>query len=276
MTTALEVAIPSHRLPTLTASDLKGQIRLIQEAMRSVMKKGVHYGVVPGTPKPSLWKPGAEVLQTLFHIAPSYRTEDLSDSDCVRYRVTCVGTHQTSGIVMGEGMGEASSNEAKYKWKGAGQREYDATDDSRRRIKYSGKDGEEFETRQVRVEPADVANTILKMACKRAQVAMALNVTGASDMFTQDLEDLPEGVVDPQAQAEQPRTKPATQTPKATNGGKGFATEKQLGMIGKKIDAAGIRETDFLKRFDLGRLDELPFDQVDAALRYIAEAVNAP
>jgi hypothetical protein len=30
------------------------------------------------------------------------------------------------------------------------------------------------------------------MACKRAQVAMTLNVTAASDIFTQDIEDLPE------------------------------------------------------------------------------------
>jgi hypothetical protein len=30
------------------------------------------------------------------------------------------------------------------------------------------------------------------MACKRAMVAMILNVTAASDIFTQDIEDLPE------------------------------------------------------------------------------------
>jgi hypothetical protein len=42
----------------------------------------------------------------------------------------------------------------------------------------------------VRTEPADLANTVLKMACKRAKMAMVLNVTAASDCFTQDLEDL--------------------------------------------------------------------------------------
>ncbi|MGA9670643.1 MAG: hypothetical protein WBQ94_15640 [Terracidiphilus sp.] len=45
---------------------------------------------------------------------------------------------------------------------------------------------------QVRQEPADLANTILKMAKKRSQIDATLTVTGASSMFEQDLEDLPE------------------------------------------------------------------------------------
>ena len=47
-----------------------------------------------------------------------------------------------------------------------------------------------------RVENPDVAdtyNTVLKMAKKRAQVDATLTVVGASDILTQDLEDLPAG-----------------------------------------------------------------------------------
>ena len=47
-----------------------------------------------------------------------------------------------------------------------------------------------YTVQQVRTESADLANTVLKMACKRAKIAMVLNVTAASDMFGQDLEDL--------------------------------------------------------------------------------------
>jgi hypothetical protein len=38
---------------------------------------------------------------------------------------------------------------------------------------------------------ADVYNTVLKMAKKRAQVDATLTAVGASDLLTQDLEDLP-------------------------------------------------------------------------------------
>jgi hypothetical protein len=184
----------------LSAADIRGNVNLIQEVMKAVMigpskdyPEGVHYGKIPGTPKPTLYKPGAEVLCATFRIAPSYKTEDLSTDDYIRYRITCIGTHQTTGIVLGEGMGECSSNEEKYKWRKAGAKEWEATPENRRRIKYGfSRDRGDYEIKQVRTEPADLANTILKMAAKRAQVAMTLNVTAASDIFTQDIEDLPE------------------------------------------------------------------------------------
>jgi hypothetical protein len=176
----------------MTSMQVVAQVRLIQEVMTAVMKEGTHFGTIPGTPKPSLWKPGAEVLCATFRIAPSYQIEDLSTSDSIRYRVRCIGTHQISRVVLGEGFGECSSNEEKSKWRKAANKEFDATPVDRRRVKYARGSNGDYEIKQVRTEPADVANTILKMACKRAQVAMTLNVTAASDIFTQDIEDLPE------------------------------------------------------------------------------------
>ena len=182
------MVIEQKHLP-MTAADVRAHVNLIQEVMQSVMKDGTHFGKIPGTPKPSLWKAGAEKIAQTFHIAVSYRTDELPTPNGVRYRVTAIGTHQMSGVVMGEGVGECSSNEEKYKWRKANSaKEFDATPENMRRTKY----GKDYETKQVRTEPADVANTILKMACKRAQVAMTLNVTAASDIFTQDIEDLPE------------------------------------------------------------------------------------
>jgi hypothetical protein len=92
--------------------------------------------------------------------------------------------------VLGEGIGECSSNEEKYKWRKAYDEEWNATPENRRRIKFG-----KYKDKQVRTEPADVANTILKMAKKRAQVDAVITCTAASDIFTQDIEDLPEEVV---------------------------------------------------------------------------------
>lgn len=187
-----EIAVVTEQR-ALTAGEIRAHVNRVQEVMKAVMQKETHYGVVPGSKKPSLYKPGAEVLCVTFRVAPSYKIEDLSNSDCVRYRITCVGTHQTSGIVLGEGVGECSSNEEKYKWRRAVCiEEFEDTPTDRRRVKYSTYQGKVQKTNQVRTEPADIANTVLKMAVKRAQVAMTLNVTAASDCFTQDIEDLPE------------------------------------------------------------------------------------
>jgi hypothetical protein len=169
----------------MAVAEIISHVALVQEVMRAVMKPDVHYGVIPGTDKPTLYKQGAEVLCMAFRVADAYQVEDLSTPDVVRYRVTCIGTHQTTGTVLGTGMGEASSAEEKYKWRKAWDEEFDATPANMRRIK-TGK----YKTKQVRTEPPDLANTILKMANKRAKIAMTINVTACGDMFGQDLEDM--------------------------------------------------------------------------------------
>lgn len=278
------VATQPMQVMALTAENIKAQVQLIQKVMRSVMKEGTHYGKIPGVDKKMLFKPGAEVLCATFRIAPSYQIDDLSDGDSIRYRVRCVATHQGTGTVLGEGMGEGSTNEEKYRWRAAVCiEEFDDTPEDRRRIKWKRGNNGNFTIEQVRVVPADIANTVLKMACKRAQVAMTLNVTAASDIFTQDLEDMPEELRgadhggDDQRQEPQQRQqqKPATQAPRATNGnssgGGGKATEKQVKLIFARMDSAGIPENELLTRYGIQHLNEIPFAKVDDALAWIAQ-----
>lgn len=176
-----------------SAVEIRQRVNLVQEVMQGIMKRDTHYGTIPGTPKPTLYKPGAEVLCVTFRVAQTYRIEDLSTPDIARYRVTCIGTHQTTGIVLGEGLGECSSGEEKYKWRSAVcLEEFETTPENLRRVKFGKKSGGFYKANQVRTEAADLSNTVLKMACKRAMIAMTLNVTAASDIFTQDIEDLPE------------------------------------------------------------------------------------
>lgn len=166
--------------------------KTVQEVMKSVMKPNVHYGTIPGAgDKPTLLKSGAEVLCMTFRIADKYVVTDLSSPGSIRYRVTCVAEHQQTGETLGSGLGECSTDEEKYRWrKAVCKEEFEATAPDMRRVKYGRKQGGHYTVEQVRTEPADLANTVLKMACKRAKIAMVLNVTAASDMFSQDLEDL--------------------------------------------------------------------------------------
>jgi len=176
----------------MAVADIISHVAMVQEVMRAVMKPDVHYGVIPGTDKPTLLKQGAEVLCMAFRVADTYSVEDLSTAETVRYRVTCSGTHQHSGTVLGSGMGEASSGEEKYKWRKAYKDEFEATPSNLRREKkgWDKKKRQAYSVMQVRTEPADLANTILKMANKRAKIAMTINVTACGDMFGQDLEDM--------------------------------------------------------------------------------------
>ncbi len=202
-----------------TAVEIRAQVNLIQEVMKAVMIDGVHFGTIPGTPKPTLYKPGSEKILSTFRIAIEPIVTDLSTHDEARYRVETRATSQGNGMYLGSGTGEASSNEEKYKWrKAVCQEEFDETPEDRRRQvwKKGYQDKPNYQIAQVRTNHADVANTILKMAKKRSQIDVTLTVTAASDVFSQDIEDLPEGVREAVAHDEgsqAPAARPAPQPP---------------------------------------------------------------
>jgi hypothetical protein len=187
-----------HRAQTevdrpLTVAEIRAHVNLIQDVMRSVMIEGIHYGKIPGMSKPTLYKPGAEKILVTFRIATEPIVEDLSTPDAIRYRAKLVATSQTSGLCLGSSVGECSSDEEKYRWRAAiCDGEFDDTlPDSRRVVWKRQWGGSPEKVRQVRTNPADIANTILKMAVKRGKIAVTLDVTAASDIFAQGVEDLP-------------------------------------------------------------------------------------
>ena len=207
-------AVDNYGSRSLTAADVRAQVNLMQDVMKEVMIKDTHYGIIPGTKTPSLYKPGAEKLMATFRLSADPEVEDLSRNGEIHYRVK-VRLGSSSGVFLGAGIGECSSSEEKYAWRAAiCDEEFEATPENRRRVKFAKWQGRVETKKQVRTNPADVANTILKMAKKRGLVDAILTVTAASDLFTQDIEDLPPEVV-----AEivgQQRVNPATAAAQAT------------------------------------------------------------
>ncbi|KAA0257514.1 hypothetical protein FHQ18_09230 [Deferribacter autotrophicus] len=143
--------------PVLTPQDIVHQVNLIQEVMKTVMKEGEHYGIIPGTNKPTLYKAGAEKLLITFRLDPEYEViSSVHEKDFVSYTVKCTLYHINTGNRVSSGLGSCNSREKKYR----------------------------------KQNPYDIDNTILKMASKRALIAAVLNGTAASDIFTQDIEDI--------------------------------------------------------------------------------------
>lgn len=180
---------------SLTAADVRAQVNLMQDVMQEVMQKDTHFGVIPGTKQPSLYKAGAEKIMSTFRLAADPEVEELGRDGEVHYRVK-VRILSASGQFLGAGIGECSSSEDKYAWRAAiCKEEFELTPENRRRVKFSKYQGKVEKKEQVRTNPADVSNTVLKMAKKRGLIDGVLTVTAASDLFTQDIEDLPPDVV---------------------------------------------------------------------------------
>ena len=191
------------------------QVSSIQKLMKLAMKKDVHFGTIPGTKKPTLYKDGAEKLSLMFRLAPKYDIEKVDLKEGHReYEITCSLSHVLTGNFFGQGVGSCSSLESKFRWRNAqrvcpvcgmetiikGKEEYGGG-----WLCYlkKGGCGEKYETEDKRItdqvigkvenpDIADIFNTVKKMAKKRAFVDAMLTATAASDIFSQDIEDLKE------------------------------------------------------------------------------------
>lgn len=184
---------------------IQQNIARVQMLKKEVLKEGTDFGVIPGTQKPSLYKPGAELVNLMFGVSVDPDAAALRDEEGVDemglpfYRCTVRMVLKTrGGIFLGASYGSASSLEAKYKWRRAtGPKEFAATVDGRKRSLFKrGKNNTEYEELQVRTEMEDIKNTILQMAMKRAEVSGTKRVHALSGMFGQDLEDLPAEIRD--------------------------------------------------------------------------------
>jgi len=261
----------------LTAVEIRAQVNLIQEVMKAVMKDGHHYGQIPGAGnKPVLFKAGAEKLLFTFRLSADPEIEDLSTGDVIRYRVRCK-VYDRAGAYLGAGVGECSSDEEKYRWRAAVcKEEFEETPEDRRRMKYAKRrDGGAYRIAQVRTMPADLANTILKMAKKRAQIDAALTVTAASDIFAQDLEDLPEelreAVAENGAPKENGKPAPEPPKPKAAPDHANPATENQCKAIFAMCRKLGITD-DYEVHSKASRLAGIPEPDVVASLKSLTFA----
>jgi hypothetical protein len=206
------LVLEGQEFAPLTALEIKAQVQLIQEVMQAVMQEGYHFGIIPGTDKPTLLKPGAEKLTTTFRLAPllHIETRDLENRHR-EYQVRCTLVHIPTGRVYGEGVGSCTTLEGRYRYRVAertcphcgratiikGKAEYGGGWLCFQRkggcgAKFAEQDPSIVSQSAGRIENPDLAdtyNTVLKMAKKRALIDATLTATAASDIFTQDLED---------------------------------------------------------------------------------------
>jgi hypothetical protein len=164
-------------IQAIAIKSLKERVEVIHQVMRECMEKDEHYGTIPGTRKPSLYKTGAELICTLFQLGTRYPKDSLlieREDGHFRFTLTCQLFHIPTGRTVGEGIGAATTAEYRY------------------RIQCEDRVGQNGQTIKAKFTPHDLYNNVLKIAKKRAMVDAVLTATGASKIWTQDTEDNPE------------------------------------------------------------------------------------
>lgn len=171
-------------------STTMSNISKFQAILQQTLKKDSDYGVIPGTSKPTLLKPGAEKTLMLLGLTSEYdiieKVEDYIKG-IFAYTVKCILTRNGNKIT--EGLGSCNSKEDKYHWRWVKEDDLmqgmDKDNLKSRTTKYGNV--------QFRIENDEIysqVNTLLKMAKKRAQIDATLTVAALSEVFTQDLEDM--------------------------------------------------------------------------------------
>jgi hypothetical protein len=212
---AVEIAVvPKLAVtPSVQAEELVARLAVIKEAMETAMVRDVDYGVIPGTKKPTLLKPGAEKLGVLFQLDVQLSNEKTwGPGDHLTVTTQATVFHAPTGARLGYGEGMCTTREKKYAKR---REELLCPGCGKANVRRSRNAGEGFYcwrktdgcgatfpenderiTGQVAgdVDNPDLPdswNTVLKMAGKRGRIDAVLAVTGASALFTQDLEDGP-------------------------------------------------------------------------------------
>ena len=254
----------------LTAKDMAEQAKSVLEIKAKIMKDGVHYGTIPGCQKPSLLKPGAEKLCAAFMLQPEFETVCREDPNrtldwekwdykgkkkiqgttkgYIDYDASCSLVHIPTGKVWARNVGGSCNN---------------------------------FESRYRSLNPYDVKNTLEKMSEKRALIAAVLMGTALSDLFTQDVEDMPylfdgKGSI-PEPPPIKTKTKPKGQPkPKPQSqpdDGIRMATDKQVAYIQSQLRKKKINQMDFLSTWaeEFTSFEEIPFHKVNAILSWIRD-----
>lgn len=202
--------------PVMNVASAKQQLAEFQEFVKEYLVPDEDYGIIPGTPKPTLYKSGAEKLCDIYGMADDYTMQkEVENWEVVPplfdYQFKCILTSRRDGRFLGAGFGSCNSWESKYKWRETkrkcplcqkeaiikGQEQYGGGWICWKKREGCGAkflDTDEAITsqkagREANEDIADIKNTILKMAKKRAKIDAVIAVTRSSGIFTQDMEE---------------------------------------------------------------------------------------
>jgi hypothetical protein len=209
-TTEMEVYQAGFIAPVITAHNALIAYQAKKDLIDSIMHSGVDFGVIPGSSKPTLLKAGAEKATSFFGLFPRFKdagtVEDWTGKDhdgepFFYYRRTC--NLYRGEMLVASVDGSCNSWEKKYRYRSServcpscgkptiikGKTEFGGGF-----ICFAKKGGcgskfadnaPEIINQEVGTiknpDIADVVNTILKMADKRALVAATLIATGLSE-----------------------------------------------------------------------------------------------
>ncbi len=212
--------------------EMKNKLELMKHFFEDILVPNMDYGIIPGTNKTTLYKPGAEKLCELYNYSINITDlQEVADRETGYYQATVTITlvHRKTGEIAAQGIGSANTMEARYRWRWVYENQLPPGIDKSALVSKNRQNRRGSYT-VFRIENDDLWtlwNTILKMAKKRALVDATLSATRSSGMFADDIDD--ENESDSQ-RSNRSSVRSPRQTRDTSNNPK-MCTEKQAKLI---------------------------------------------
>lgn len=278
----------------------RDQLALLETFVSDVLQVDRDYGVIPGTgSKPTLLKPGAANIIAAFqcHSEPTPLTSLLDVSNnfvAYEHRVDII--HNESGRIMASGMGGCNTHETKYRYRNTLPTCPNCGKDNIRKSNrgegyycWKNTDGcgknfaEDHAVSQLSAgkvenpDQLDLANTIMKMSIKRAEVDAAMKLPGVARFFTQDLEDMENP---PASKPAQPASKSQTRRKAVQQPSNLVISTEQASGLMNYADETEVSRANVMaqirEQFDLGSPMQLDPEQLVSMQQWIEGQGVAP
>lgn len=215
-----EIVVSQQNLyisPVVGLQEAKSKFEQVRDFTAKCLKKGIDYGSFAGVAKPSLLKPGAEKISTLFGLTPKFTCTDkvmnwngdgnpdnepffYFEYKCELYKggeyvSSCVGScnswekkyrYRRGELVCpncGKPLRKSKNSDGFYCWAKQGGCGATFTANDPRITNQKVGDVKNLDT-------AEQVNTFQKMAQKRAFIGAVLIACNLSEYYTQDIEDM--------------------------------------------------------------------------------------
>lgn len=227
--------------------------RMLEQFIAKNMKVDEDFGKIPGTPKRTLYQPGAQKL--LFYHGLGVRFVNVKDESILdwdkgfwNYVYKCTVFHKATGIDIAECIGSANNKESRYAWVWVKEadlpRDFDPDGVISRANKWKP---ELLDFRLPNPEPFNLPNTLMKMAQKRALVGATITATRASAGFIPEDDAAQQAAAGGQFPAGSNKKAAAS---KASGGGSDCISPKQKNLIFAKLKGLGKSPEDLKAYFE--------------------------
>ncbi len=182
----IEVERESLSVSPVYIQETVKSIALLQEMTRSLLKRGRDYGRTPGTPQEGLWDPGASLLIGGFNCYVGQRRvlQLVDEEDKISVVLEVPIIMRQSGREVGSGIGAASTNEVKYKYRWFFPSELEQAGYTKEQIASLKTDKKHPGKHRVdNMERGELLNTLVKQASKRAEVDAAEALPGVASVL---------------------------------------------------------------------------------------------